>query len=77
VARARAGDVDGPYSWWSWRGQAFDTDAGWRIDVQVATEALASRARFTAVDRAATYDARFSDHAPVVVGYESPAVDQP
>ena len=70
VARRLAGDVDGPYSWWSWRGKAFDTDAGWRIDVHVATEACAGRARFAAVDRAATYDARFSDHAPVVVGYE-------
>ena len=70
VARAHAGDVDGPYSWWSWRGRAFDTDAGWRIDVHVATQALAARARSCEVDRAATYDTRFSDHAPVVVGYE-------
>ncbi|MFC3689370.1 exodeoxyribonuclease III [Aquipuribacter hungaricus] len=69
VARSLAGDVDGPYSWWSWRGQAFDTDAGWRIDVHVATESLADRARSAEVDRAATYDARFSDHAPVVVAY--------
>ena len=22
--------VAGPYAWWSWRGQAFDNDAGWR-----------------------------------------------
>ncbi len=70
VARVQAGDVDGPYSWWSWRGQAFDTDAGWRIDVHVATERLAATATFADVDRAATYDARFSDHAPVVVGYD-------
>jgi exodeoxyribonuclease III len=70
VARRLAGDVDGPYTWWSWRGQAFDTDAGWRIDVHVATEALAARARFSAVDRAASYAERFSDHAPVVVGFQ-------
>lgn len=69
VARALAGDVDGPYSWWSWRGQAFDTDTGWRIDLQMATASLAARAQFAHVDRAETYDARFSDHAPVVVGY--------
>lgn len=70
VCRALAGDVDGPYSWWSWRGQAFDRDTGWRIDLHVATERLAARARFAEVDRAATYAERFSDHAPVVVGYE-------
>lgn len=69
VCRRLAGDVDGPYSWWSWRGQAFDTDTGWRIDLHVVTEALAARAVWSAVDRAATYDARFSDHAPVVVAY--------
>ena len=32
VARRVHGDVPGPYSWWSWRGKAFDNDAGWRID---------------------------------------------
>jgi exodeoxyribonuclease-3 len=77
VCRRLAGDVDGPYSWWSWRGKAFDTDAGWRIDVHVATEALAARAEWASVDRAATYDTRFSDHAPVVVGYASVPGRQP
>lgn len=70
VARTLAGQVQGPYSWWSWRGKAFDNDAGWRIDYQLATPALAALARTQQVDRAATYDQRFSDHAPVVVSYE-------
>ncbi|MBF4993112.1 exodeoxyribonuclease III [Arthrobacter gandavensis] len=70
VARKLAGDVPGPYTWWSWRGQAFDNDAGWRIDYHMATCALADRAVSAVVDRAATYDARFSDHAPVVVDYK-------
>ena len=26
-------DVEGPYSWWSYRGRAFDNDSGWRIDL--------------------------------------------
>jgi len=69
VPRALAGDVDGPYSWWSWRGQAFDRDTGWRIDAQWATPGLASLASASVVDRAPTYAERFSDHAPVVVTY--------
>ncbi len=70
VARKLAGEVPGPYTWWSWRGQAFDNDAGWRIDYHMATPGLADRALSAVVDRAATYDARFSDHAPVVVDYQ-------
>lgn len=70
VARNLAGQVQGPYSWWSWRGKAFDNNAGWRIDYQLATPRLAQVARSQQVDRAAAYDQRFSDHAPVVVGYE-------
>ena len=70
VARTLAGQVQGPYSWWSWRGKAFDNDAGWRIDYQLATPALAALARTQQVDRAEAYDQRFSDHAPVVVSYE-------
>lgn len=70
VARALAGQVQGPYSWWSWRGKAFDNDAGWRIDYHLATPRLAEAARSQQVDRATAYDQRFSDHAPVVVTYE-------
>ena len=70
VARKLAGDIPGPYTWWSWRGQAFDNDSGWRIDYQLATPGLAERAVSAVVDRAATYDSRFSDHAPVVVDYQ-------
>jgi exodeoxyribonuclease-3 len=69
VGRKFAGDVDGPYTWWSWRGQAFDNDSGWRIDYQLATPALAATAKSYAVDRAAAYDERWSDHTPVVVDY--------
>jgi exodeoxyribonuclease-3 len=69
VQRSLAGDVQGPYSWWSWRGKAFDNDAGWRIDYQIASPGLAARARSARVDRAPAYDRRFSDHAPVVVTY--------
>jgi exodeoxyribonuclease-3 len=69
VGRKWAGEVDGPYTWWSWRGQAFPNDTGWRIDYQLATPALAATVTNYAVDRAATYDERWSDHTPVVVDY--------
>jgi len=70
VARALADDPDDlPYTWWSYRGKAFDTDAGWRIDYQFATPELASTATSARVDRAPAYDQRWSDHSPVVVTY--------
>ncbi len=70
LGRRFAGEVPGPYTWWSSRGQAFDTDTGWRIDYQLATPALAALARSYTVDRAASYSERWSDHAPVVVDYD-------
>lgn len=70
VGRAHHPGVDGPYTWWSQRGKAFDTDTGWRIDYQMATPALAATARDYRVDRASAYDARWSDHAPVIVDYD-------
>ncbi|MEY4533500.1 MAG: hypothetical protein RI926_1269 [Actinomycetota bacterium] len=69
VGREATGPVPGPYTWWSWRGQAFDNDAGWRIDYQLATPALAAVASNYTVDRADAYNTRWSDHTPVVVDY--------
>jgi len=69
VGRAQSGEVDGPFTWWSWRGQAFTNDTGWRIDYQLATPALAATVTNYAVDRAEAYDQRWSDHTPVVVDY--------
>ncbi|MCY7413643.1 MAG: endonuclease/exonuclease/phosphatase family protein [Salinibacterium sp.] len=69
VGRRAAGEVPGPYTWWSQRGRAFDTNTGWRIDYHVAAPALAARALNYSVDRAAAWDQRWSDHAPVVVDY--------
>jgi exodeoxyribonuclease III len=69
VGRKWAGEVDGPYTWWSQRGKAFDTDTGWRLDYHVATPALAATVSSYAVDRAPAWDQRWSDHAPVVVDY--------
>ncbi|MBN9178707.1 MAG: endonuclease/exonuclease/phosphatase family protein [Microbacterium sp.] len=69
VGRRWAGEVDGPYSWWSNRGKAFDTDTGWRIDYHLATPALAERVVDYRIVRAPSWDTRWSDHAPVVADY--------
>jgi exodeoxyribonuclease-3 len=69
VHRALIGEVDGPYTWWSMRGQAFDNDTGWRIDYQLATPELAAAAISARVDRAASWGERWSDHAPLVIDY--------
>uniref|UniRef100_A0AAU2V7M8 Exodeoxyribonuclease III n=1 Tax=Streptomyces sp. NBC_00003 TaxID=2903608 RepID=A0AAU2V7M8_9ACTN len=70
VVRVLHPDVEGPYSWWSYRGRAFDNDTGWRIDYQVTTPGLAERAVKGFVERAATHGERWSDHAPVTVVYD-------
>ncbi|MCV7193296.1 exodeoxyribonuclease III [Mycolicibacterium brumae] len=69
VVRGLHPDVAGPYSWWSWRGQAFDNDSGWRIDYQLATAGLAARARSGGTERFGAYALRWTDHAPVTVEY--------
>ncbi|MDV3130045.1 exodeoxyribonuclease III [Mycobacterium sp. 21AC1] len=69
VVRALHPDVAGPYSWWSWRGKAFDNDAGWRIDYHLASPALAARVVSAHVDRAELYALRWSDHSPVTVQF--------
>ena len=69
IGRRDAGEVEGPYTWWSARGQAFDNNTGWRIDYQLATPDLAATVTNYTVDRAASYAERWSDHAPVVVDY--------
>ena len=70
VVRRAHPDQAGPYSWWSFRGKAFDNDAGWRIDYQIASPNLAKKASRVWVDRAPSYAERWSDHAPVVVDYD-------
>ena len=70
VVRTLHPETDGPYSWWSWMGQAFDKNVGWRIDYHLATPKLARTASAAWVDREPSRDVRISDHAPVVVDYD-------
>ncbi|MGA1447008.1 MAG: exodeoxyribonuclease III [Pontimonas sp.] len=70
VGRKAHGEVEGPYSWWSWRGKAFDNDTGWRIDYHLANAPLAATVKNYRIDRAPSYDTRWSDHAPVIADYD-------
>ena len=54
------------YTWWSNRGQAYAKNVGWRLDYHLATPTFAALARSEAIYK----DERFSDHAPITVGYE-------
>lgn len=70
VVRELHPNQPGPYSWWSWRGQSFVNDVGWRIDYHLASPRLAAAASTGGSHRAVSYEGRMSDHCPVVVDYE-------
>ena len=54
-------DLEGAYSWWSYRGQARARNTGWRIDYFVVSEALQDR-----IESASIYpEVMGSDHCPV------------
>ena len=65
LVREHAGDVDGPYSWWSNRGQARAKDRGWRIDYLLGNAAAGKRFKSATTHRDAGLAC--SDHAPVSV----------
>ncbi len=65
LVREHVGEVDGPYSWWSNRGQARQLDRGWRIDYLLANRAAAKRFSDAHIDREAGLAC--SDHAPVSI----------
>jgi exodeoxyribonuclease III len=65
-------DQAGLYSWWDYRGGSFHKGHGLRIDLILATEALAARCSSARIDR----DARKgkptpSDHAPVMAEFDT------
>lgn len=65
IIRAQHGEVAGPYSWWSNRGQARALDRGWRIDYLVGNRAAERKVERSWIDREASLT--ISDHAPVSV----------
>jgi exodeoxyribonuclease III len=57
--------TDECYTWWSNRGQAWAKNVGWRIDYQIATPDMATKARAASIYK----EERFSDHAPLIIDY--------
>ncbi|MDY7026444.1 MAG: exodeoxyribonuclease III [Pseudomonadota bacterium] len=54
------------YTWWSFRGRAWDNNAGWRIDYHMVNEAL----KELVVSEEVYRESRFSDHAPLTLEYD-------
>jgi len=63
--RLQPDTTDACYTWWSNRGQAYANNVGWRLDYHLATPQLAQLARSEAIYKGQ----KFSDHAPITVGY--------
>ncbi len=59
--------TDECYTWWSNRGQAYAKNVGWRLDYQIATPAIAALARTASIYKTQ----RFSDHAPLIIDYDT------
>ena len=59
-------DVEGVYSWWSYRFNARKNNAGWRIDYFLTSRELEPRLK----DARILTDVYGSDHCPVVLDWE-------
>ncbi len=58
------------YSWWDYRMMAFRRNAGLRIDLILASAALASKCGACHIDKTPRKLERPSDHAPVVAAFD-------
>jgi exodeoxyribonuclease-3 len=58
------------WSWWDYRMNAFRRDRGLRIDLMLASPALAERCTACTIDRAPRTWERPSDHAPVTAAFD-------
>ena len=59
-------DLEGAYSWWSYRFKAREKNAGWRIDYFLVSERFLSRVKRAAI----LSDVFGSDHCPVLIEVE-------
>jgi exodeoxyribonuclease III len=61
---------EGVYSWWDYRAAGFRRNRGLRIDLVLASHALAESCTLAAVDIEPRRNERPSDHAPVVAHFQ-------
>ena len=60
----------GTFSWWDYRMGAFRRNHGLRIDLVLASKALAAHCKSCTVDRSTRAWERPSDHAPVIAAFD-------
>ena len=59
-------DLEGAYSWWSYRFNARKNNTGWRIDYFLASDVIAGRVHTAGIRN----DIYGSDHCPVTLEIE-------
>ena len=64
-------DDDRLFSWWDYRAGAFHKHMGMRIDLVLATKPLAEAVAWALIDRNARKGTAPSDHAPLVVDFDT------
>lgn len=57
------------FSWWDYRGAGFRRNRGLRIDLILASQALAKRCQTSTIDREPRGKERPSDHTPVLANF--------
>lgn len=60
----------GSWSWWDYRAAAFRRDMGLRIDLILASKALAGNCRAAWIDKEPRRQDRPSDHTPVIAEFD-------
>ena len=55
------------YTWWSNRGQAWAKNVGWRLDYMLCTPGVAA----TGASASIYTEERFSDHAPLIIDFNT------
>ena len=59
-------DLEGAYSWWSYRFHARENNAGWRIDYFIVSNRFAQRMQDASIET----EILGSDHCPVTISFE-------
>ena len=62
--------VDRSFSWWDSRAAGFRRDLGMRIDLVLASKAMAERCTAASIDKEPRRQERPSDHTPVIAEFE-------